>query len=419
MIYVSARSRRFNRAFVCVLALVFAITVLKGFRPPNLYSATTFALNYSQGFVRRGLVGEVMRQVFGELAHSYWFFAGFALLILTAVGVALGVIIRRALRAEPRDFGFRCVLLAFAASPGLVFFVHTVGYFDHIGFLALLLLILWASRTQHRFAVFYVVAIGGLILALVHEVLTPMFGLVTFFAMLCHILRRAPDTPAFVPRAAMVAHAVAAILLLFASSTAVSLIGPEHTRRVFALQGSIATEVDYWLRPDVFEALRVSTQHSLLFMMPAYWSMAWHRPLALKSALSVLPSFGFMFFYGLYSIRRLELAKSSRWVLGVAFAGASLGPLCLNLVGWDWNRWNCIVVLACFACILTLKLFLRSPPRRTSLPLVVAGVAAAVISLASDTVLFDERRVQFYPFENQVLFIQKVIADGFRYRPSD
>lgn len=135
MFYRSARSRRLDRAFAAILILIFAITFLKAVRVPNLYSATTFALNYSQGFVRRGFVGEVFRRVFGDLTFSYWFFASFAFSVLVLSGIALGIVVKRALRAAPRDVGFKCVLLAFAASPGLLFFVHEVGYLDHFGFL--------------------------------------------------------------------------------------------------------------------------------------------------------------------------------------------------------------------------------------------------------------------------------------------
>jgi len=48
-----------------VIALVFAVSLLKGARMPSLWAATHMTFNYSQGFIRRGLFGQVLR-VFGE-----------------------------------------------------------------------------------------------------------------------------------------------------------------------------------------------------------------------------------------------------------------------------------------------------------------------------------------------------------------
>lgn len=257
----------------------------------------------------------------------------------------------------------------------------------------------------------------GLIFALIHEILAPMFAPVIFFALLCHIVRRAPDTRSFGTRAVMVAHAVIVVLLVLSLSGLVSTLGNDNVPRVLALQASIAAKADFALRPDVFDALHRSSEYSLMVLMPWYYDNDFPPALVLKSCLSMLPSFAFMLVYGLHSIARLEIDKKVRWLLGATFVAASSAPLALNLIGWDWNRWNAIAVLARFGCVVSLRLFLPSRRGRTSVPLVVAGVLAVAISLASDTVLFDQARVQFYPFEQQFEFIRRLFETDFRYRP--
>jgi hypothetical protein len=416
-LYLSARARRFNRAFACVLVVVFLLTLLKGFRLPNLYSAAHLALNYSQGFVRRGFMGELSRHVFGDLTYKYWFFVGWAFVVMGLIAVLLALLLRRALRAEPRDVGFKCALLAFAASPGLVMFVHTVGYFDQVGFLALLALLLWMPRTKFRLLPFYVVIVVGFLLGLTHEILVPMFGPVIFLAMVCHVIRRAPDTTSLGSRGVMAAHAVIAIGAVLVLSGVVSTVGGENKERVLALKAYIEQRADYGLRPDLFEALYRSSKENLFELMPWYWRVDRPLPLIYKSCLSVLPSFAFLIAYGLHSILRLVVSKLTRWILAVSFVGACVAPLALNFVGWDWNRWNGIAVMASFGAVLTLKLFLPSPRRRSSLVLATLGAMAVAISLASDTVLFDETKVQFFPFEEQQRLIERIMRSPQYYRP--
>jgi hypothetical protein len=52
-----------------------------------------------------------------------------------------------------------------------------------------------------------------------------------------------------------------------------------------------------------------------------------------------------------------------------------------------------------------------------SLVLVTAGLLFTAIGLASTTMLFDRLEVQFFPFEHQFQFVQKLFNGHFRWRP--
>lgn len=417
----TASTRRIRLGLAVVLCLTFAITFLKGFRMPNAWSATQFAFNYSQGFVRRGFVGEVARTLFGDGVFKYGAFVSFAFLLMVVVTVALCWAVRRAWKGNAEELGFQCALLAFAASPGLVFFVHAVGYFDYLGFLGVLGLILSRSSRPRRYVIFYVSIGVGLIFALIHEVLAVMFGTVMLFAMLCHIVdlgrRTRLSTAVWV---SLCAHLCCAILIVFVVSSLVSTLGTEDASRIAALKSWIVRHSDFPLRFEAFEALQRSSKEAFESLMPWYWATRSNRLLAWKAFFAFLPSFAFLIFYGLFSIRRMQESRLNRYMLSAVFVAASLAPLALNLVGWDFNRWNAIALLACFSCLLSMKLFLPSAPLRTT-PVHVwtLGAAAIALSLASDTVLFDGFTVQHYPFENQFEFIERLFQDGTTYRPHD
>ncbi len=407
-----------RQGYAWLLGVVIGITLLKGFRLPNLYSATHFVFNYSSGFVRRGLVGEVMQRVFGDAAFTYGAFLVFAVVLFVLAAAALSWGVRRALTATPEDLAYRCALLVFVSSPALVFFVHMVGYLDYIGLIAVLGIVLWAPRTRSRYALFYLVAACACVFAFIHEILAVMFMPVLSFVMLCHMLRHWSELSRL-QRASMFAHASMVVALAFGLSGAVSTLGTRDMATVSQLQASLLTKVDFGLRPDAFSALARSSVDSYTTLMPWYWGKNRHSLLAPKAWLAVLPSVLFLVRYASNEILRLPIQTWARWLLWAAMFATIAAPQTLNLVGWDWNRWNAISVIGCFTCITATKVFFPGtlPPLRSPGPLLIGGLIAVVLSLAADTPLFDEFQVQFFPFDEQVKFIMNLLDPAFKYRP--
>src|SRR6185295_18674511 len=127
---------RLSRPFAVVVWLTFAIALLKGLCMPSLWAATHLTFNYSHGFIRRGLIGELIRTIGrGGRLYNYYFLAAASIVMLVVVAVVLGLVIRKALRSDAGDMGLRGAVLVYAASPGLVFFIHEIGYFDYAGLL--------------------------------------------------------------------------------------------------------------------------------------------------------------------------------------------------------------------------------------------------------------------------------------------
>lgn len=409
----------FDRAFSAIASVVFVITFLKGFRMPNAWAATHFGFNYSQGFVRRGLVGEVARLLGGDDVYRYNGFAAVAFTVLIAVAVGLGVAIHRALRADPDDDGFRATVVAFGASPALVFLVHSVGYFEYLAVLFLLPLVLYGKRLPGRYSIYPCILGLGVVFAFIHEALVIMFGPVMVFLMTCHVVRRwqaGTETRATVAIQGALTGCVAAALLIV--SLLVSARGQGDAQRIRALELFLRQHADFPLRAEAFQALGRSSKEAFTKVMPWYWSVDFNRQLAIKTWIAYLPGFAFLLYYGIRAMRRPGLSRRLTALLWFLFVVATLGPHALNFVGWDWNRWNAITLLAGMLCILSLKLYLpHETPPKTPVHVWTLGVIAAALGLASNYQLNDGFLVQYYPFDAQLETIKQLFEGGFQFRP--
>ncbi len=308
-----------HSAYAWVAGAVFVLTWLKGFRLPNLWSANLFAFNYSQGFVRRGLIGEMARRLGGEEVFRYELFVYFAFALFFVTALSLGLLIRKALQSDRQDIGFKVAILVFAASPALVFFVHVIGYTDYVGVLFVLWLVLWGHRSKHPYAIFYGIVGASIVFSLVHEGLSLLLGPALVFLMVCHVLRLAGAS--LLSRGQwllLLAHGLVATLMILSMSSAVSLIGVEELERVQALRHYIETHADFPVRVDAFDALQRSSKENLTRLMPWYWTLDRHLVLAQRSWAAFAPGALWLFAYGLFAIYRAPLLRPAKWLVASA-----------------------------------------------------------------------------------------------------
>ena len=447
------------RHVAVVVTLLFALAILKGARLPNLWSATHMTFNYSGGFIRRGLVGELVRRIAGEKSFHYYNLVLVAIALFVAVGVALGVLVARVLATGRRDLVLVAAVLVFVASPALVFFIHIIGYLDYIGLFAFLLVILVSSRARRPFAIFLLWAPLGCVLALVHEAQALMFGPAVFFVMLCHVAR--VTEPQQGPRRARVplyAAAVVSALVTVAASAIVSAFGTKSPATILALQSQIGRFANFPLRGDAFEALYHTTREVALTAIPTHWSREDTRTLLMTSVLAVLPGLAFLLWYGVRLIRRLPLARGTRRLLVATFIAATLAPELLHFLGWDSPRWNAITVIVAFCCVAALRLFFFAgqegqqgqqgqqgkegqegqegkegkegmpgvagagavPPPPTVEPLTLTLAALAIViglTTSYRDFLFDGYVVRWFPFDDRWAAAAEVIRSHFTYIP--
>jgi hypothetical protein len=256
------------------------------------------------------------------------------------------------------------------------------------------------------------------VFAFIHEILAVMFMPVFGFVMLCHLLKHWPSqTP--LQRSSMFLQAGLVLLFAFVLSGVVSTLGTRDDATIAKLQAALVAKVDFGLRPDAFAALSRSSAENLSSLMPGYWKHNPQARIAPKSWLAALPSVLFLLRYGACLISSVPARNWWRWLLGLSLATTVMAPQTLNFVGWDWNRWNAISLLGCFCCIIAVRLYFpsNSPAKASSTSMLTAAVIACSLSLAADTPLFDMFEVQFFPFDEQIKFIRKMLNPAFHYRP--
>jgi len=406
-----------DRAFAVLGWGLFALSFLKGFRLPSLWCATHFTFNYSQGFVRRGLVGELARRIGGDDVYKYDVFTAFSFFVMSALIVLFALAARRALRARSRDWILRVSLLVLAASPGMVFLVHAVGYFDLIGLSALLAFLLWAGRTRRDLAIFYVLLPLGLALALVHEGLIVMFGPSAMFIALCHFLRSWDRRPMAKLRVGLAcAHLVVSASLV--AALLIALSGTISEDRVHRLYVFAVHHADFAVRADAFEVFNTSARYNILTKIPAFWRIPSERAIALSGQIGFLPGFLFLVFCGARQIWSARRPWPARAALLLVFMAAALSPELMNFIGWDWPRWNSMALMTCAICTVAYRSYFPAAAQpRPSLAVLTTGLLLAAVGLTSTTRLFDDYQVQFFPFDRQFELIERVLERASPFGP--
>lgn len=368
--------------------VVGAMAVAKGVRLPNDWSATQMQVDYSLGFVKRGLAGEIA----GLLQIPIYRYHVFAVVSFAVLALALGllvVLVRRSL-ADPE---FKLYLPVFASSMAVSFMVHCVGYLDILLLAALLAALL---TTSPRFAL-PVAAVASVTGVLIHE----MF-LLSFLPVL--LLRIGLDA-LLVEGAERRRHIVYGFVLLAVVgviTVIVSLAKPMTPGQVEALKAAIGSRVDFQLRADFFVVLQRSLGDNIgtmlwLFKSPQWWI---HEAIAAVALLWVA------IFFVARSIDRIRTRSDlDNPMVVVAVVAASLAPASLQLLGWDIYRWYALAALNAF---LVYAIVTRAVPRpeRAAAPalgdyqLVALMVA---VNMATSTGYFDDFVGNTFPYVERIL----------------
>lgn len=366
-----------ERRFWTTSALLLgAVAALKGLHLPGAWPLTAAELDYSQGFVKRGLLGWVYGHL-GLRQHAglsvAFFLQLLALLLLLAVWAR-----RTGIQARLTP-----VLTLFAASYATTFLFHMVGYSDILN-ASLLVCMLLIRRVGWRLAVALPLCVAGL---LVHENFLLLFAPVILLSFWL-------DGEGYehgIPRAWWYGAALAVTL---ATAAAVIFLHPQPDgARVDAL-ADIAWHADFPMREDYYQILTSSIGSNLKWML----EVGWHRYSWLSAQVVGLFVFLPTVVVLMHSCRGiLNTARANRWTRRLVWV-AALSPLLLNVIGLDGMRWDMWVVIDSF---LVLGLLLRRWPGavtevdhegRNVIILVLA------LSMASGWGLFEKNTINPYPF---------------------
>ena len=313
----------------CLLSLLLLLnSVLKGIRYPNNWSYTHFLFNYDYGFVKRGLLGEIVGLFDGSYLSSYEFFVGFSTAILAANVVLLAVLARDLVKS--RNVLIIGPTLIFCSSLAVVFLSHAIGYFDQID----LLIVLVALRLSgfYRKALFLMLATP--VAVLIHEATVVMFFPVAFMSLLLDV--NGPQRMKQLLLLLIFSGMTITLMLVCSSSN----LDRSESRRMYI---EMQSDTDHLLRRHAFYVLHQDVGENYL-MMRKYWSDESHVMRLRASFLATAPV-SILLICG--TVLVLVAAKARMYQILLAVL-ASTSPCLLHLFGFDMHRWNTLAITTSF-----------------------------------------------------------------------
>jgi len=391
------------RSHHVIVATLVVWAALKGLRLPNRWAATHLLLNYSQGFIRRGLVGQSLSWLGRGTFFHYRALAMFSYAVLILCGAAIAGLVRAAdQRQQPlapawAPFGFRpawMLTAVYCSSMACVFLMHEVGYLDQVGLLLVLLALQVSRPICHPVVLGLLVAGAGATVVMVHEAQMMLGVPLVLLGAFC----RAGEPRMRRPWLSRLAIVVAAggVLVVLVLCCRHGTRAPESLR---TLQDGLAAQADFPLRSDAFSAIDHAVYDNYRHDRAAFWRDRGKFQPFKTSLLLALPAWLFFTAYALSHVRRAARPLSDRILLGLVALLAATAPWGLNLVGWDVMRWAAQAVTSAFLVCLVVMAHLPAHAPRRPMPLALP-VLVAVLGLTSNhpTFLFDGSQVRWYPF---------------------
>jgi len=336
--------------------------ILKGIHRPYPWGLTQAQIDYSQGFVKRGLQGAVLNALhihrYESLAVLFWL----QYVAFLSAAIALGV----SSRLE-RKQGCAAIFAVLSGSYVLTYLTSIVGYTDLLlGTIAVCLLLLRSSGLRFAVSLFAVPTA-----MLIHENFLFLFFPVLLFSFVLDFWADSQHRA--------LGYGVALSGIALALAALMSVHPALNLVQVQQLQEHIKGQVDFSLQPEVFDVFSRSLRDNMAVTARASHDPAWRRQLVI-SFLALCPLLVMLLYFNrklLHSMRRHGQTSAPIWVIAAAMS-ASLAPLLMYLLGWDCARWNVLTTLSAALIFLLLGRFAPE----TGVPLSTREIGVAVVLMA-------------------------------------
>ena len=358
-----------KRFWFFIAALAGALSLLKGIRLPNRWSATQAQIDYSQGFVKRGFFGPAIA---GPLhLATYNRFAVMSYVLLTVLAVMLAV-----KSGVAKRLGGAELLAVFFGSYGVSTIANTVGYMD-IPLAILAVGVLFVRRPMLRIGLGLPLTLIGL---LIHE----MFLLVFLPVLILSFFLQSISEKTMGDRRWVLVAGLLLGVVAFGMSIKLARLPSMTPVQVKQMSHRIAERVDFVPRQDFYDVMILSSDDNMRIMKVYYRVLDWH----IKQTTSVLV-FGPTILLLLAAAREVLKASSigaRRWVFPmVVVCGCS--PLAMHLFGWDVGRWNGLVCLTAFLALIVTVRFTDGPALTMSVRWQRVATIVLFFSMASGGLL--------------------------------
>jgi len=396
---MATEPRRWGGVQVVVTVLV-VLAALKGLRVPSRWAATHLLFNYSEGFLRRGLVGQTLRLVGHGAFDHYRALVALGFFCLVAWWALL---LRLLVKREEVSTGSSVwndawvSMGVFASSIGCVFSMHEVGYLDEVALLVVLVALNLLPSLHRRSSLAGVMLAACACLLLVHEGQMLLGVPLVLFAGLCR--SGAPPESPFAARGARLLPIVLPGLGALGILAIVCRYGTPSPERLAALRASLSARADFPLRVDAFAAI----DHSVWQNYRAdHWLDPGAPTFLLTSLLMAAPAWLYFVGTSLDRIRRARGTAIARGLLALGMVLVAAAPWALNVWGWDAMRWSALAVTSAFLSHLILILFVPVGRPAPTPRLTLAALAVILGLMTNDPgFLFDDTHIHWFPFAEQ------------------
>lgn len=390
-----------RRFWTLATSVLGSLAVLKGLHDPSAWSATQVQIDYSFGFVRRGLLGEALKTI-GLQINRYDLHVVVSAVLLATMVLLLAFWVYRS-RAMLVADGAPCAV--FFASFALTYLVHIIGYLDIPLVILSILAVLPRGFGLRLLTVFVTGAIG----ILIHEMYVITLLPVTLLSLVLPTFKvQRPPVPRLVAFCGVFVSliAIAVVVIRF----------PLTPQIAEQLKTSIPDRVDFPLRADFFEAMHASARDNLSMMLNFFR----FDPAILRHQVWCLLLFGPVIAFFLWlSLRIIADSPVRRRLASAACAAAALAPLSTHLVAFDFYRWYTLTAFSAFM-VMTLvhRHYIDKPIWSGVAGLVIRRVAIIVIVLnvaSSDVGWFSpgpEFHVALFPFSEHWDAVRAIVKRG-------
>ena len=383
-----ARPASSVRAAAITLGLlaVYAWTASRSLRSPNPYSIGHWLQSYEHGFIKRGLLGNLVRPMLsgkgpGQVGNTIEVasFVVFALFSLAMIASAVMVVRRDRQPVAP------LAALVLLGSPFIVFSAHLVGYFDLLVATFGIFSVYLVARSRWLAA-----GLCSGVAILVHEMYAvaamPMVALCAGL-QLVRIDGRG--------RWRSILELLTVPTLAFAAVMVSTFLHGDEV--VLAIREDIAARgvLDaYWVDMSTYHL-----KHGFVENLQREYRFGWSRIRNQKMAIVVLPALVWLLLAGAAKLYR---SHRTPWI--PIYVMAALSPWLMHWVAWDTQR---IAILPIFGAFLGYFGFcMLFPARPDSRPLpqwtvstmFALGLCAAAASAWTEVPLMDDQRDGRGPF---------------------
>lgn len=388
--------------YFVIFAILF-LSILRGIRVPNIWSYSNFLFNYDLGFIKRGLIGEIISQFNNPYLLSYEFFFIFSIAILFIVIVLISLLLKDLINSHNPIF-IGCSVV-FSSSLAVVFLSHSVGYFDHIGLLVALITLKINGFYKKIF--FLLPSISFALLT--HEAILIIFFPVIFMSLLFSI-----ETEGRAIKKTLILGLFSASALMLVFFTSNHTLEKSEAHQMYV---GLQTNIQHPLSQGAFNVLHRDIKDNF-YIMKNKWS---NKKRLIKLALSFLVTAPVFIIFNYFTTVILKKSKVESNLIVLAIL-ASLSPLVLHLFAWDMHRWNTLAMITSFLMLyITYTSKLKKQPIATSNSIYPVLVFIIFFNGASSITLFNKYNVKQFPFIEHNKYIFDVIygKEIFPYVPSN